>query len=86
MIKFEAWPPRQQGGQHVGCGPSGIRGVHYLTDGDRVYPTGIEAVCDTSRGQHKNKQVVVEMIEWACAATRTPLDIDIPAQQAKEGE
>lgn len=77
MIKIEIYPPRQ-GGQQCGPGSSGIRGVHYLHDGEREYPTGIEAICNTERSQHKNKQVVAEMIEWACQATRVPFDLPTP--------
>lgn len=63
-IKYEVWPQRPPGGQHVGSGPDGIRGVHYIDD----YPTGIEATCEFHRSQHKNRMVVQEMIEWALAS------------------
>lgn len=71
MIKYETWPAQTgKGGQHVGTGPMGIRGVHYIGD----LPTGIEACCGVERSQHKNRMAVEQMIEWACAATRTPFD------------
>jgi len=54
----------QQGGQVVGPGPQGVRGVHFI-DG---YPTGIQACCGIHRSQHKNKRAVEEMIEWALAS------------------
>lgn len=76
MIKYEQWPVRMDvGGQHVGTGPSGVRGVHYLIDSQgHEYPTGIEACCSIERSQHKNKMAVEQMIEWACSSTRTPFD------------
>lgn len=58
-IIYEQWPPRQTGGQYVGTGPSGIRGVHEL---------GVEACCNLHRSQHKNRIAVQEMIEWALAS------------------
>ena len=64
MIKYEQWPPRQQGGQHVGTGPSGIRGVHMI-DG---VETGVEACCMLHRSQHKNRVAVEEMIAWALSS------------------
>ena len=65
-IKYETWPPRPSpGGQHVGSGPSGIRGIHWFND---EYPTGVEAICDLHRSPHKNRLVVQEMIEWALSS------------------
>ncbi len=55
QVTFEPWPPRQVGGQQVGCGPSGVRAIH---------PMGLEAFCNTERSQHKNKIIALEMIEW----------------------
>ena len=64
-IRYEQWPSRKGvGGQHVGTGPSGVRGVHWFND---EYPTGVEACCGLHRSQHKNKIAVQEMIEWALA-------------------
>lgn len=60
-IKYEQWPPRQIGGQHVGTGSPGVRGVHYINDA----PTGIEACCAIHRSQFKNRAAVQDMIEWA---------------------
>jgi len=61
-IRFECWPPRQKGGQTVGPGPCGVRGVYVTDDG---YEPGIEACCQLHRSQHKNRIAVQEMIEWA---------------------
>lgn len=63
-IKYEPWPNRPIGGQHVGTGPSGVKGAHYIGE----YPTGIEAFCEYHRSQHKNRIAVQEMIEWALAS------------------
>ena len=63
-IRYEMWPQRPPGGQHVGTGPSGVRGVHYIGE----HPTGIEASGEFHRSQHKNRLVVQEMIEWAVSS------------------
>jgi protein subunit release factor B len=63
-IRYEVWPNRPPGGQHVGSGPSGVRGALWLGD----HPAGIEATCEYHRSQHKNKIAVTEMIEWAMAS------------------
>lgn len=63
-IRYEQWPKRPTGGQHVGTGPSGVRGWHEIEG----HPTGIEAACEYHRSQHKNRLVVQEMIEWALAS------------------
>ncbi len=63
-IRYEVWPQRPLGGQHVGTGPSGVRGVHYIGE----CPSGIEASCEYHRSQHKNKAAVQEMIEWALSS------------------
>ena len=55
-VEYEIWPIRAVGGQQVGSYQCGVRGTH---------PLGIIASCHTERSQHKNKQVVEEMIEWA---------------------
>lgn len=67
MIRYEQWPPHSErpGGQVVGTGPAGVRGVHEI-DG---HPTGVEACCALHRSQHKNKQAVQEMIEWALSCS-----------------
>jgi protein subunit release factor B len=65
-IRYEQWPPRPSpGGQHVGTGPHGVRGVHYS---DEYGETGVEACCVLHRSQHKNRLAVQEMIEWALAS------------------
>lgn len=70
MIRFEQWPPaKRPGGQHVGTGPSGVKGT-LMVDGEM---TGIEACCSLHRSQYKNKQAVQEMIEWALASARMTL-------------
>lgn len=63
MIKYEQWPQRPIGSQHVGTGPCGVKATHFIGD----YPTGIEAFCEYHRSQHKNRQTAQEMIEWALA-------------------
>lgn len=70
FIKFEIWPDqRNVGGQHVGTGPNGVRGVHYH-DAAFERPSGIEAICETERSQHRNKNIVQQMIEWAVSEAR----------------
>lgn len=64
MIAYEPWPPRQFGGQQAGMGSNGVKATHYTGH----YPSGITAFCEYHRSQHKNRQVVQEMIEWACAS------------------
>jgi protein subunit release factor A len=61
-IEFTSWPERTTGGQVVGVGSTGVKGIHYFDDG---FPSGIEACCSLHRSQFKNKNTVVEMIEWA---------------------
>ena len=71
MIKYETWPAQTgKGGQHVGTGPNGVRGTHYIGD----YPTGIRADCEYFRSQHQNRNAVREMIEWACALAKVDPD------------
>lgn len=41
------------GGQHVGSYP-GIKITHI--------PSGLTALCDTERSQHRNKQIAMDMI------------------------
>lgn len=65
MIKYEQWPPRERGGQHVGTGSPGIRATHWFEDG---IASGIEVCVSVHRSQFKNKQVAQEMIEWALAS------------------
>lgn len=72
MIKYEIWPSRPIGGQHVGTGPSGVKAIHFIGE----HPTGIEAFCEVHRSQHKNKQVAQEMIHWALAASQMEITAD----------
>ena len=46
-------------GQQIGVPVSDIRVTHIAT--------GIMAQCGVHRSQHKNKEIAVEMIEWAIA-------------------
>lgn len=48
------------GGQHAGSPPSDVRVTHLHT--------GIMAQCGEARSQHKNKQIAMEMVEWALAS------------------
>lgn len=59
MITYCQWPPLEKGGQYVGTGSSGVKGVHV---------SGVEAICTLHRSQFKNRKVVQEMIEWALAS------------------
>lgn len=56
-LKIEVYPPRDKGGQHVGCNSRGVRAEHL--------PSGIVAICTEARSQHNNKQIAVEMLEYA---------------------
>ena len=57
-LKIESWPPGfSRGGQHVGTGPSGIK-LTYI-------PGDIEACVNTTRSQHTNRLLAMEMIEAA---------------------
>lgn len=49
------------GGQHVGAGPVGVWVTHM--------PTGTKAFCNKERSQHRNRQIALEMIEWALNST-----------------
>ncbi len=52
-LKYEPYPPRNQGGQHVGY-PTGLRVEHV--------PTGLVVIVDVGRCQHRNRQVAIDMI------------------------
>lgn len=54
---IEMWPPRQIGGQQVGCGPSGVKITHN--------PSGLVAIAVDERSQHRNKMIAVSMLEGA---------------------
>lgn len=53
-LEIETWPPQPIGGQHVGLTPSGVKIVHL--------PTGLTAICDMERSQHRNKEIAMDMI------------------------
>jgi protein subunit release factor A len=56
-LTIEVYPYRfGKGGQTVGSGPTGVKVTHN--------PTGIFAMCDGHRSQHKNKQTALAMIEY----------------------
>lgn len=61
-IRYEIWPPRQKGGQHVGSGPSGVKATHI--------PSGIEAFVDIGRSQHLNRVIAKDMIMSAVTHPR----------------
>ena len=52
-IVYEAWPPRNVGGQQVGIS-RGVKATHTLT--------GITATCSVARSQHRNKRIAADMI------------------------
>ena len=72
MIKYEIWPTRSVGGQHVGTGPNGIKATHWIGE----YPSGLEAFCDCHRSQHKNKECAREMIHWGMASCKMEITPD----------
>jgi protein subunit release factor A len=53
-ILVEVYPPRQTGGQVVGPGPCGVRITHL--------PTGLVAISDIGRSQHRNRNIAMDMI------------------------
>lgn len=56
-VKFDIMDDgRPKGGQHVPSFNHGVKGTHI--------PTGLEAACKTERSQHKNKLVVMAMLEF----------------------
>ncbi len=55
-LEVSLYNPRPPGGQHVGT-PTGVKVVHL--------PTGLIAICQNSRSQHRNRGVAVRMIEAA---------------------
>jgi len=59
-LKFEAERSPPPGGQHVGLGPVGVWATHI--------PTGTVAFCKKERSQHLNRQIAIEMLEWALAS------------------
>ncbi len=53
-LLIERWPVVPVGGQHVGTGPNGVKITHL--------PTGLVAMCDTERSQHRNRTIALDMI------------------------
>lgn len=53
-LEIECWPPRRRGGQHVGSGPNGIKITHL--------PSGLTAISENQRSQHRNRAVAMDMI------------------------
>lgn len=72
MIKYEIWPHRPTGGQHVGTGPNGVKAVHWIGE----HPTGIEACCEIHRSQYQNRQTAREMVHWALASSKMDITAD----------
>lgn len=52
-LKVEIHNPRPPGGQHVGINQA-VKITHI--------PTGLVAIADVGRSQHRNKQVAMDMI------------------------
>lgn len=52
-ITYEAWPPREKGGQHVG-GIYRVKVTHI--------PTGLVAIVNVGRSQHRNRRIAEDMI------------------------
>ena len=61
MIYEQTGTAQLPGGQHTGTPAAAIRVTHI--------PTGIMAQCGEERSQHKNKQIALEMVEWALVKT-----------------
>lgn len=56
-ITIETWPPRQVGGQQVGCIKApGVKVTH---------ASGITVCVDIASTQHKNKAIALDAIEGA---------------------
>ena len=51
-LEYELWPPRT-GGQQAGIS-SGIKVTHI--------PSGLIAICNTERSQHRNKAIAMDML------------------------
>lgn len=54
-LRCETWPPRQNGGQHVGTGPNGVRLTHI--------PSDTQVTVTVARSQHINRMLALEAIE-----------------------
>jgi protein subunit release factor A len=66
--RVEVVRPPSVGGQHVGVTNYPIRVTHV--------PSGLQAICGWERSQHKNRQIAMEMVEWAL------ITLDIPYAKA----
>lgn len=53
-LEIEVWPPRQIGGQQVSCMSRGVKITHL--------PTGLVAIVELDRSQHRNKAIALDMI------------------------
>lgn len=54
-LKVEAlWPPDSKGGQHVGMPSVPIKVTHL--------PSGLIAIVESERSQHRNRNIAIEMI------------------------
>ena len=52
-LLIETYRPTPPGGQHVGTSP-GVKITHL--------PTGLIAICDSNRSQHRNKAIAMDML------------------------
>lgn len=55
-LRWSPYPAERKGGQQVGW-PSGVQVEHL--------PTGIIAIVQTDRSQHRNREIALHMIESA---------------------
>lgn len=60
-LSIETYRPHPPGGQHVGT-YRGVRVEHL--------PTGLIAICQSDRSQHRNKEIALHMIEAALTHPR----------------
>ncbi len=61
-VKIEAWPPAPTGGMQIGRIPNGVKITHS--------ESGISAICEQYRSQHKNRQGAMELLEKNIAEKR----------------
>lgn len=68
-LSITAYPERDysKGGQHVGVTSTGVKIVHI--------PTGITAIVETERSQHRNRQIALEMIEYGLIEAGLKYDV-----------
>lgn len=62
-LKIESYSMRSAGGQHVGV-QNGVKITHL--------PTGLVAICETERSQHRNKGIAMDMILGGLTSPRFP--------------